>query len=711
MTQKITSLTRSNIDALKQEVDLREKVRKQCVNLELRPYKDGLVGCCPFHNDEHPSFYVYHDWFYCFGCGKSGDIFSWLMYTKAYGFLDAVREIAAESGKEVSDDFLHQIAESVKAREKFSKEAKRYQNILEDEKAGRVARDYLMRRGLTLDTISHFELGYDPANKNSITIPLYDINGNIVGITRRSTLQDPKMKYWTHNNNFYKKENYIYNLFFALKEPGPLYVCEGQFDAMSIWQAGFHKVVATCGGIITESQIRQLVQYSDHIILVPDVGSDNDWNIFRKNVANIRKVAPDIKIEAVVLPNKDANETPQEVLGPVLSVPQSAEIALLDIVVTGTNEEQYDRARRFLKVINDPLVKDDIIQRLAKRWKKPQHLVEQSLLRTSENRITAVYTADSALNLLKENELAVKERTVDLQWPGLEPYVKRIRGGHCVCVMARTGVGKTMTLLNLLLHTYGNITQVFFTMEQPVTEIVYRLATMGSHQIGHPLSTKEIENLLTNSEEDERWEAHHQMMTERFSSLRLIDQRMSVEEIKNTVATIAEDVTYPIGIIWIDYLGIIKSKAREEYERVSQVANDLFELAGETGAIVVYAHQLSRAGGSGTVPVTLDMGRGSGVVEESVDLCIGLYRATRENEDINFPEQQKIMVQVLKNRHGPKGDFEWVFCTDSLRIHLPEYWIPGPDGISPSEELGTDIEIAERHAREEARRRASANYV
>ena len=48
MTQKITSLTRSNIDALKQEVDLREKVRKQCVNLELRPYKDGLVGCCPF---------------------------------------------------------------------------------------------------------------------------------------------------------------------------------------------------------------------------------------------------------------------------------------------------------------------------------------------------------------------------------------------------------------------------------------------------------------------------------------------------------------------------------------------------------------------------------------------------------------------------------------------------------------------------------------
>ena len=63
-------------------------------------------------------------------------------------------------------------------------------------------------------------------------------------------------------------------------------------------------------------------------------------------------------------------------------------------------------------------------------------------------------------------------------------------------MLALTGVGKTMTLLNLLLYLWQYNASIF-TMEQPVTEIVYRLATMGSHQIGHPLSTKEIENLLT----------------------------------------------------------------------------------------------------------------------------------------------------------------------------------------------------------------------
>ena len=60
-----------------------------------------MKGCCPFHNEKTPSFYVYEDGYHCFGCGAHGDAISFVMQTQGAGFMEAVQQLAAEAGLEV----------------------------------------------------------------------------------------------------------------------------------------------------------------------------------------------------------------------------------------------------------------------------------------------------------------------------------------------------------------------------------------------------------------------------------------------------------------------------------------------------------------------------------------------------------------------------------------------------------------------------------
>jgi replicative DNA helicase len=122
---------------------------------------------------------------------------------------------------------------------------------------------------------------------------------------------------------------------------------------------------------------------------------------------------------------------------------------------------------------------------------------------------------------------------------------------------------------------------------------------------------------------------------------------MTVDEIE---ATINEgSMTYgPVQVVFIDYLGLIEGRG-DEYEHLSHVAKALKNIAKRTGAVMVYLHQLSRKGEDGTKPVTLEMARGSGVIEESVDYLIGAWRP----EGTDSPE---FAAAILKNRHGRLGD-------------------------------------------------------
>ncbi|HQT79483.1 MAG TPA: CHC2 zinc finger domain-containing protein, partial [Rhodopila sp.] len=127
-------------------------------------------GCCPFHGEKTPSFYVYEDGYHCFGCGAHGDAIAFVMQSQGLGFMEAVNQLAAEAGLDVPKP----TPEAAAAEQRRLTIA----SVLDMARAhyqrrlglpeGRAARDYLLGRGLTEATIDRFGLGWS-GDRGSLT--------------------------------------------------------------------------------------------------------------------------------------------------------------------------------------------------------------------------------------------------------------------------------------------------------------------------------------------------------------------------------------------------------------------------------------------------------------------------------------------------------------------------------------------------------------
>src|SRR3569623_144119 len=142
-----------------------------------------MWGCCPFHNEKSPSFKVENErrLYKCFGCGKGGDCFRWLVETEGLSFPESVQKLAAEAGVE-----LPQWSPEDEAREQKRKSlydivelAAQFYEAQLREPAGRAARDYLKGRGLDGAAAKQFRLGYAPSG-----------NGLIAHLTAQHVTQD-----------------------------------------------------------------------------------------------------------------------------------------------------------------------------------------------------------------------------------------------------------------------------------------------------------------------------------------------------------------------------------------------------------------------------------------------------------------------------------------------------------------------------------------
>src|ERR1700735_2958924 len=130
-------------------------------------------GCCPFHGEKSPSFYVYDDGYHCFGCGAHGDALTFVMQSQGLSFIEAVGQLAAEAGLEVPRP-TPEAAEAERRRLdivgvlELVKAHYRRRLVLPE---GRLARDYLLGRGLTEETIARFGLGW-AGERGSLTADL-----------------------------------------------------------------------------------------------------------------------------------------------------------------------------------------------------------------------------------------------------------------------------------------------------------------------------------------------------------------------------------------------------------------------------------------------------------------------------------------------------------------------------------------------------------
>jgi DNA primase len=268
-------------------------------------------GCCPFHGEKSPSFYVYDDGYHCFGCGAHGDALTFVMQSQGLSFMEAVGQLAAEAGLEVPKP-TPEAAEAERRRLDIV-------GVLDLVKAhyqrrlglpeGKAARDYLLGRGLTEATIARFGLGWagergaltaemtrqgvDVAQltdaglirsdeetgrtfelfSQRVMFPIFDRRSVIISFGGRILgAGQPKYVNGPETAVFSKRRN-LFGLNLArdgVRNGGTLIVVEGYMDVIATAQAGFTAAVAPLGTALTNEQLEELWRVSPSPVLCFD---------------------------------------------------------------------------------------------------------------------------------------------------------------------------------------------------------------------------------------------------------------------------------------------------------------------------------------------------------------------------------------------------------------------------------------------------------
>jgi DNA primase len=269
-------------------------------------------GCCPFHNEKSPSFYVYEDGYHCFGCGAHGDAVSFVMQSQGLQFREAVETLASEAGLEVpkaSPEAAQVEQRRTDLQQVMEIVASLYQHRL-GQPEGAKALAYLRGRGLSDETIASFGLGWSGEGRgqlaqvlakhdvtpaqllevgllresedgrapyelffNRVMFPIRDRQGRIVSFGGR-TLGDGQPKYVNGPETplFSKRRNLfaLDRARLASRQGKAVVVVEGYMDAISLHQAGFTGAVAPLGTALTEEQLAELWKISPMPVLCFD---------------------------------------------------------------------------------------------------------------------------------------------------------------------------------------------------------------------------------------------------------------------------------------------------------------------------------------------------------------------------------------------------------------------------------------------------------
>ncbi len=270
-------------------------------------------ACCPFHNENTPSMSVsgIKQMYKCFGCGASGNVYTFVMEYENYKFPEAVKMLAQRAGVQ-----LPEVEYSAEMKEKESKRARLLEVNKEAAKffyyqlrtpAGEIGYKYLRKRELSDETIKSFGLGYSGKSGaslvqylrqkgfedilikeaglanyseknglvsqfwNRVMYPIQDRNGKVIGFGGR-VMGDGEPKYLNSPETLvFDKRRNLYGLNFArTARKGNIILCEGYMDVIAMHQAGFNQAVASLGTAFTPEQANLLRRFTDLVLLAYD---------------------------------------------------------------------------------------------------------------------------------------------------------------------------------------------------------------------------------------------------------------------------------------------------------------------------------------------------------------------------------------------------------------------------------------------------------
>ena len=281
----------------------------------------NFLGLCPFHSEKTPSFNVVEDkqFYHCFGCGKSGDVFKFIEDYRGVSFMEAVQIVGDQAGIQVqalapSQSRGQQADGKQPFYEIHQEAAKFYHAILMTTKMGEDARQYLYDRGLDDEMLRHFQIGLAPAEGNylyqsvsgkfsenimaesglfhisdmgtmydafqdRIMFPLSDDTGRVIAFSGRLWREQaegtkPQGKYKNSRSTLLFNKSYeLYHLDKAkqvAKKNHELYLMEGFMDVIAAYRAGIENAVASMGTALTREHVAHLSKFTKKVILAYD---------------------------------------------------------------------------------------------------------------------------------------------------------------------------------------------------------------------------------------------------------------------------------------------------------------------------------------------------------------------------------------------------------------------------------------------------------
>lgn len=255
---------------------------------------------------------------------------------------------------------------------------------------------------------------------------------------------------------------------------------------------------------------------------------------------------------------------------------------------------------------------------------------------------------------------------VRLGFGTLDAVMRGISPGQVCGIAARTAVGKTWAL-NTIEHNLtarDDLGVLSLSLEMPGLEWSERALAIHADVAPEQVEQWAREGVL--GEVGGRVSA----FLHRMRNVLVVDERVSLSALPDLILRARERV--PVRVVTIDYLGLLGVPGRDAYERASALGKGLKDVAKQTQVAMIVAMQLSRAAGDGSQPVTLDMLRDSGALEEALDFCIGCWRPgrdTRQPEEVQLSLADVMRCRLLKNRKGPDGrEIDLTFREQSRRL-------------------------------------------
>lgn len=275
------------------------------------------MGLCPFHAEKTPSFSVSPEKqiFHCFGCGKGGNVFTFIMEMEGLSFREAVQYLADKVGISIGHLPLASGSSKVQEAKTWMLKAHRlvaqlYQHVLWERKEGAKALAYLKERGFTPETIKTFQLGYAPESRDFVSqflakrnfplplmekagllakgdgkekyfdrfrgriiFPIWDHQGQVVGFGGR-LLGEGQPKYLNSPDTLiFRKSKQLFNFHRAkeaIRTAQTVVLLEGYADVITAYQAGILNATATLGTALAERQAQMLKRIAPKVIICYD---------------------------------------------------------------------------------------------------------------------------------------------------------------------------------------------------------------------------------------------------------------------------------------------------------------------------------------------------------------------------------------------------------------------------------------------------------